>query len=217
MTFVRKTSGRNPGESVGEADALESLAPSLGPDIAAVACQLITRAEAMGLVDPLEATRFDRTLLERALSGFAAAGIGRRVVGLALSSEDMTAPLEQLNRDIEETPSPATEWPGLTHILGLDFVASTAGVSESSARRYLAGSRETPDDVANRLHFIALVVADLLGAYNAFGVRRWFDRPRTALDGKSPREKLGTDWNSSDEGAERVAALARTLLTMGAT
>jgi hypothetical protein len=37
--------------------------------------------------------------------------------------------------------------------------------------------------VAERLHWLAMVVADLAGSYNALGIRRWFERPRALLGG----------------------------------
>jgi len=45
------------------------------------------------------------------------------------------------------------------------------GVAETSLRKY--ESRKTPQPIRERLHWIALVVADLAGAYNAFGIPRW--------------------------------------------
>jgi hypothetical protein len=86
-----------------------------------------------------------------------------------------------------------------------------------SLRRYAAGQRTTPDDVADRLHFVALVVADLAGAYNPFGIRRWFDRPRPQLAGASPIEALGERWRPQDPAARRVRALARALVGAPAT
>jgi len=78
-------------------------------------------------------------------------------------------------------------------------------------RRHAAGERATPQRLAERLHWPAAVVGDLAGAYNEFGIRRWFDRPRTQLDGHSPRRLLGADWQVDGEPARRVRALAATL------
>jgi hypothetical protein len=72
-----------------------------------------------------------------------------------------------------------------------------------------------PDAVAARIHWLALVSSDLAGAYNALGIRRWFDRPRTQLDGKSPRQLLGRGWNPDGAKAERVRALAAALAGPG--
>jgi hypothetical protein len=90
-------------------------------------------------------------------------------------------------------------------------------VSVSSLKRYQSGERDTPDDVAARLHFLALVVGDLAGSYNEIGVRRWFHRKRTLLDGRTPASFLKRDWDPDDDGPSRVRQLARALVTMSAT
>ena len=83
--------------------------------------------------------------------------------------------LQRLNDALDASPVPASEWPGLVNILGIDLLARLVGVSAVSVRRYASGNRPTPDDIAARLHFLALVVGDLAGAYNDIGIRRWFD------------------------------------------
>jgi S1-C subfamily serine protease len=65
------------------------------------------------------------------------------------------------------------EW---NSILGPDLLGRLLGISPSSVRRYRGAARTTPDDVAGRLHFLSLVVADLSRAYNDIGVRQWFNR-----------------------------------------
>lgn len=86
------------------------------------------------------------------------------------------------------------------------------GISTSSLTRYRAGERATPDLVAARLHVVAMIVSDLIGSYNDFGIRRWFQRPRKALDGKSPKEVLSRGWTPEDRDVRRVRDLARMLL-----
>jgi hypothetical protein len=83
--------------------------------------------------------------------------------------------------------------------------------------RYAGGDRRTPDAAAARLHAIALIVGDLAGAYNEIGVRRWFERPRTALDGRAPAHFLKGDWQPEEPGPQRVRALARSLVTGSGT
>ena len=58
---------------------------------------------------------------------------------------------------------------------------------------------------------MALVTSDLAGSYNPIGLRRWWERPRTALGGRSPRQALGRDWDPDDPDAIAVADLARAL------
>lgn len=106
---------------------------------------------------------------------------------------------------------------GNASLLGPELLIVLLNISNSSLHRYERGGRPTPDAVADRLHFLALVVADLLGAYNSRGVRRWFVRPRSALDGLSPAEFLGEDWKSYDEQSTKVAQLAAALLSMPIT
>jgi len=57
-----------------------------------------------------------------------------------------------------------------------------------------------------------MVAADLAGGYNAFGIRRWFERPRSQLGGASPRQRLGADWGVDGEPAVGVRALAAALV-----
>ncbi len=125
--------------------------------------------------------------------------------------------LEQLNDALEESPAPTYEWPRLIEILGIEQLARLLGISASSIRRYNDHSRTTPDDVAARLHFLALVVGDLAGAYNDIGIRRWFERPRTPLDSRSPAELLTGEWSPNDPGPNKVRDLARSLVAAPAT
>lgn len=95
-------------------------------------------------------------------------------------------------------------------------LAGLVGASQSSLRRYALGARTTPDDTAARVHWLAKVVGDLRGAYNAAGVRRWFERPRAQLDGRPPRALLLGGWDPDDPGPRAVRDLARALSGAGA-
>lgn len=118
---------------------------------------------------------------------------------------------------VEESPLPQYEWASLGKGLGDDLLARLVGVSVSSVHRYRNGQRSTPERTAARLHTIALTTADLAGSYNEFGVRRWFQRPRTALGGRSPADAFSADWSPDDERVREVRALARSLLGSPAT
>ena len=87
------------------------------------------------------------------------------------------------------------------------------GISPSSLRRYSAGERETPDEVAWRLHALARIVAALRGSYNAYGIRRWFERRRSQLGERTPGQVL-VDAESEDD-AQEVVRLAEALLGPG--
>ena len=118
---------------------------------------------------------------------------------------------------MDSSPTPTSEWRGVCSVLGGDEFARLLGISPSSVRRYLSGSRETPDEIAARLHFVALVLGDLAGAYNDFGVRRWFQRPRKLLGSRSPGQLLRGTWRPEDPGPQRVRDLAAALVHSPAT
>ena len=128
-----------------------------------------------------------------------------------LRSGALAASLGRVDGVPGESPAPAHEWPALQDLLGLESLAELLGISISSARRYAARARRTPDSVADRLHFLALVVVDLAGAYNDVGVRRWFHRRRSRLGGRAPVELLRGRWRPDDDGPRRVQDLARAL------
>ena len=98
------------------------------------------------------------------------------------------------------SPTSASEWRGVNRVLGGDVLARLLGISSSSVRRYLSGSRATPDEIAARLHFLALVIGDLAGAYNDFGVRRWFQRRRKLLGSRCAAQLLSGSWRPEDAG-----------------
>ncbi|MGI8522252.1 MAG: hypothetical protein ACR2K3_02935 [Nocardioides sp.] len=159
---------------------------------------------------------FSISRLEQALRGFGSVGIGRRELAPELEF-DIRGGLELLNEEVEQSPSPSTEWDSMANILGIELLAALCGLHESSIRRYLKKDRKTPDRIAWRLHFLAMVCADLLTGYNHFGARRWFERMRTALGGQAPRDLLTADWDPDDEGPQAVARLAVGLVTMNGT
>jgi len=196
---------------------LESVSPPLNsPRVAALAVRILSVAGAMGLLPAREPIRrLDRGVLERvARSAASSAGIGRDVLAdlrRADRPDRMEPAVRRLYEALERSPAPSTEWRSLVAVLGPDLLAQLLRISVSSLRRYLARGRRTPDVIADRLHFLALVFADLAGSYNDFGVRRWFERPRVLLDGKSPGQLLKGDWRVDDAGPTRVRELAYAL------
>lgn len=107
----------------------------------------------------------------------------------------------------------------LLECFGDEQLAELLQISPSSIQRFARGGRTIPEPVEDRLHWLALVVGHLSRTYNSLGVRRWFERPRTALGGKSPKETLLTDtaWTSDSDGAREVGELARALIGMPVT
>jgi hypothetical protein len=150
-----------------------------------------------------------RKLVRDGLGAGSAIGTSERLAGALLVA------VKQINDQIEMSPQPGGEWAPAVATVGEDLLASLLGVSVSSVRRYAAGSRGTPQDVAERLHFVALVMADLAGSYNDFGIRRWWARPRSQLGGRAPAALLG-EFDPNGQEAADVARLAASLAGAGA-
>ena len=181
------------------------------------------RAEAMGLVEPAPPTEdFDLTGVKRVLQGVRDAGIARSpVIELenveTSDGQDVAELMKMVIAALEASPAPHSEWRSVSRVFDAESLAPLLGISVSSLRRYQAGTRVTPDEVAARLHFLALTISDLAGAYNEIGVRRWFQRERTMLDGRTPATLLSGEWNPEAEGAQRVRELARSLVMLSTT
>jgi hypothetical protein len=195
-------------------------APFTLPGIAFQAVTAIGRADAMGLLPPDEHIQtLDLPSFARAVRHIHRAGIARNV---QLDSADTSGAsleriLENLNLALEDSPVPEFEWSRLPAVLGIELLSTLLAVSESSIRRYRANARITPDDVAERLHFLSLIVGDLAGAYNEIGIRQWFRRKRAQLDGRAPADNLNHPWNTTQPGPQRVRDLARALAASPAT
>jgi len=182
---------------------------------------LVLRAVAVGLLpDRARIDRLDIDLLREIARAAAAAGVGKDAALELLQGEATPAQLAQLIARLDDalvqSPLPDRELRELRRTFELEQLATLLGTSQVSVRRYLAGSREVPDTIAARAHWLALVVADLAGSYNEIGIRRWFERPRAQLDGRSPRQALDEDWRPEDSGPQRVRDLAAALVGSGA-
>lgn len=175
----------------------------------------------MGLVPAGESLeRHDMDSLRRMLTYVRRAGIGQGLVREATAVYDadrLATLLDELQEALEQSPVPDAEWPSMERVFDAPRLSALLGISVSSLRRYASGARQTPDEVAARLHFLALVVGDLAGSYNHIGIRRWFERKRSRLDGLAPADMLGGTWDPDDPGPSRVRALAAALLASPAT
>lgn len=180
------------------------------------------RADAMGVMRLDEASGLDVQAAMRLATRARDAGVAR-TPPVSWSRADVptdrevTALLRLVIAALEGSPVPKSEWPSLSGVFEADHLARLLGISLSSLRRYQSGSRDTPDEVAERLHFLALVMADLAGSYNAIGIRRWFDRPRSALGGKAPSALLTGDWDPESASVQKVRRLAQSLVALSAT
>jgi hypothetical protein len=195
------------------------LAPPESTATARLVFEAARRADAMGLLEASDVGQFDSAAARHVAARAHAAGIGRTSAA-QLSNVEAPAPaevdsmLKALIAALEQSPVPQFEWRSVSRVFEPEQLADLLDISLSSLRRYQGGERTTPDDVAARLHFLALVIGDLAGGYNEIGIRRWFQRKRTQLDGRSPAAMLGRNWDPDDAGPQRVRALAAALVSL---
>jgi hypothetical protein len=173
------------------------------PRAAVVAIRL---ADLMGLIAHRPGTPIDGNKLSRLATAARQAGIAE---GIAVSGQINP---HRLLEALESSPLPEREIHRLAALLGYPRLSELTAVSEPSLRRYAAGERRVPDPVAQRLHFLAMLIAILRGSFNEFGVRRWFERPRQALGGRAPASALSGDWSPDEHSPEAVMQLAIELL-----
>jgi hypothetical protein len=188
---------------------------------------LYTKADAMGLLASRPVVELSPATLKVILGAFQARGLlstlqqrletQLREPLSERSTTDAASTLAAILRAVDESPAPDREWAAMRKIFVDEDLAKLVNVSPSSLKRYASDDRTTPDDVADRVHWLAMVVAALSGSYNVIGIRRWFERPRVQLDGKSPRQALGNNWNPSAPHVRRVRDLAESLTSSGAT
>ncbi len=206
---------------------IESIEPELleSPEVMRWAYGLLGRSQTMGFCpeDAAQHSRLDAALLDELAACLQSAGVASEPAarlradiasprGAHLSADDLRAVVEAL----DASPMPGGEWRPARELLGDELLARlVGGVSQSSLRRYAGGARETPDDIAWRLHVVARVLAALLGSYNAYGVRRWFERRRAALGGLAPVQVLETARDEDDELLLAAIALADDLVGAG--
>jgi hypothetical protein len=185
------------------------------------ALEAIRLADAMGLLPPRERIdRLDLGTVHRVGRAVSKAGIASDFLAFMDGARDETellAALEGLRSGLEESPHPESEIAALLQVFPPDRLAELVRSSEISLRRYAAGQRQTPDTVADRVHFLVKVVSDLAGSYNPTGIRRWFERRRTQLGNRTPRQALHGPWHSEAAGARKVRALSRSLVGLGGT
>lgn len=201
--------------------------PIDNPVILRALMPVINRVWAMGVPLPGKGRPFALTLrtLNVLLESARRCGIGRDIATYLEAApkmverdpEEAARLFSDLSRAIEASPVPSAEWAPMRELFGDEELEAILGASRPSIARYAKGERRTPDDIADRLHFLTMLVSDLAGAYNDFGIRRWLHRPRSALGGRTPRQSLGKSWRSDSESAQAVRALAAALGEVGAT
>lgn len=179
------------------------------PRAAVVATRL---AEVMGFYQRSPGVRIDRETVRDVIAAASRVGLAEHLAARSDQRPIADDDVLDLLTALVQSPLPAGEIRALSEILGSTQVHGLVGASAASLRRYAASSRETPDVIAGRLHYLALLVAILRGSFNEFGIRRWFERPHPVLDGVSPASRLGGDFDPEGRNATEVMSAAVTLL-----
>ncbi len=194
-------------------------------EAASLALSLVARAQTMGFLPPREGrVELDQAFLEaltellrrRGVALRATASLAHAMEAEPLNDVELIDALRATLDAVDASPHPEGEWAPARELLGDELLARLLRISASSLRRYAAADRRTPDEVAWRLHFVARLLAALVGSYNDYGIRRWFDRRRRALDGVTPGEVLEHAEAEDDERLESVLTLAEQLTGAGA-
>jgi hypothetical protein len=180
-----------------------------GPRAAVVATRL---AELMGIYERPSGSRIEPETVRSVILAAAAHGLAEELAARNRGAQVRDSDAFDLLDALQQSPMPAQEIRSLSSILGPATVQELAGASDASLRRYAASSRETPDAIAQRLHFVALLVAILRGSFNEFGIRRWFERPHPALEGEPPITRLSGNFDPDDPGPQAVYQAASSLL-----
>jgi len=193
---------------------------------ASLALCLVARAQTMGFLPARKNRRIelDRDFLQELAERIRGQGVASNATTSlvhAMQTErvddaQLVQALRATLEAIDASPHPEGEWDPARELLGDELLARVLQISTSSLRRYAAGERNTPDDVAWRLHFVARLLAALIGSYNDYGIRRWFERRRSGLDGATPAELLEDAETEDDVRLERVLTLAEELTGSGA-
>jgi hypothetical protein len=187
-------------------------------EAATLALALVARAQTMGFLPEREGRRFelDRDFLgeiaellrQQGVAAVATGSLQRATRVEPLDDVDIVAALRATLEAVDASPRPEAEWAPTRDAIGDELLARLLRISVSSLRRYAGGDRRTPDEVAWRLHLVARLLAALVGSYNGYGIRRWFERRRSALDGATPAELFEQAQSDDDERLQRVVELA---------
>src|SRR6266581_7501784 len=187
---------------------------------ASLALSLVARAQTMGFLPQREGlVELDREFLEelaellrrRGVALRATASLAHAMEAEPLNDVEVIDALRATLDAVDASPHPQGEWAPARELLGDELLARLLRISASSLRRYAARDRRTPDEVAWRLHLLARLLAALVGSYNDYGIRRWFERRRSALGGATPAELLEHAEAEDDERLERMLSIAEEL------
>ena len=188
------------------------------PDVARCALYSVFRADVMDLlprdVDERGEVDLDAAFLGDLTERVIEAGLGSALLKLhaGASAEETADLVRSIWQALDDSPYPQGEWGGVRERLDDEQLADLLGISTSSVRRYASGERQTPDEIAWRLHTLSRIIAALTGSYNDYGIRRWFVRPRPQLGGGTPTEVFARAGGEDDPELMSLVRLAEALV-----
>ena len=182
------------------------------------ALDFIIKAESMGLIEePVDTLNLTLDVIISVAKKVVEEGLGRKIVidpnrWYEYESNDLCLKLKALSDVLEHSPTPDKEWTRVRMVISEKLLAEILHISEKSSRRYEQGERQASDEVHAKLHWIALLLGDLLGSYNELGARNWFLRARKSFNGKTPYQLLaGKDWKPDDEIPSKIKEFVKSL------
>lgn len=109
-----------------------------------------------------------------------------------------------------DTPTATDKFNKLSNIFGQGRLVRLMHTRSHLLQGFLAGEQPLGSRYAARLDFLYEVVHDLEGSYNAFGINRWFERPRVQLGRHAPNDLLlNQAWRVEHRDVRRIRKLAK--------
>jgi transcriptional regulator with XRE-family HTH domain len=190
----------------------------LDKKVVVAAIDFIIKAESMGLLEaPVDTLNLNLDIIIDVAKKVVEEGLGRKIVidparWYEYESNDLCVKLKSLSDILEHSPVPEKEWPKVREVISEKLLADMLHISDQSLKRYEQGNRQASDQVYAKLHWIALLLGDLLGSYNEMGARNWFLRTRKSFKGKTPFQILSEkDWSPDDENPRKIKDFVKSL------
>lgn len=192
---------------------IQNIPKALSKSLPALLPELITLQNRAGLVAEPKANVTDifKSLRNADIGTQSVATLSALWEQPNVTGEQVLEQLKLLNHALEESVTdPEKGWEAAETYFPDALLADLLGIASMSLRRYKDGERETPNEVAARLHWLLITALDLSKSYNPRGVQNWFNRPRTKLKNKPPVHFLkGGKWHSNDKNIQAIRDLAR--------
>lgn len=192
---------------------VQKLPKSLSKSLPTLLPELITLQNRSSLVmaDTANLTDILRRLRDEGIGSLSVDTLMALMRQGTVDDKQVLEQLKRLNHNLEESISdPDKGWRVAETYFPDSLLCELLGIAPITLKRYKEGERETPNEVAARLHWLLITALDLSKSYNPRGVQNWFHRPRSRLKHKAPVQFLkGGKWHSDDKNIQTIRDLAR--------